>query len=301
MTNEEIIEKISIGHGDKQQLLLQLYEQNKPLIRKVIRPYLRKHAAMDEDDLMQEAYFGVIEAAEHYDQDKGMMFSSYMIYWIRAAVNRPFYSMSRADSMPEHMVQRMVSYNRTVAQYRQQTGTDPPDNVLRHELKISQEQLEQIRQFNQRGHTASLSDIVPGTDGVTVADMIQDPDDIINELCEELDSHTNAAALWAEVDELDPRQAQAIRTYFQGGLSVREVADQLQITQGKARAAINKGCQKLARKRSVRQIARDYGYSSFDLFGGGFRTFLHSGTSNVESAVIWKLEGYETEDSADSY
>ena len=297
MTNEEIIEKIRIGHGDKQQLLLQLYEQNRPLIEKTIRPYLRKHAAMAEADLMQEAFFGIVEAADHFNPNKGALFASYMKYWIKAAVNRPFYSMSRTDRMPEHMVQRLIDYNRILTQYRQQNGADPSDRVLRTKLHLSQKQLEQLRQFDQRGRVLSLSYPMPGAEDLTIGDVIPDRSDKINDLCDQIDAERDAAELWAEVDQLDPRQAQAIRTRFQGDLSVREVADQMQLTPGKVRDAIDRGCRKLARKRTVRRIARDHGYSSIDLFGGGLQSFLQSGTSNVESAVIWKLEGNETVDS----
>ena len=290
MTNEQLIEKIRTSQDDKQELLLQLYEQNKPLIRKVIQPYLRKHAAMDEDDLMQEAYFGIIEAADHYDQNKGALFATYMTYWIRAAVNRPFYSMSRTERMPENMVQRLIDYNRILTQYRQQNGADPSDRVFRTKLHLSQKQLEQLRQVDHRGQVLSLSEPMPGVEDLTLGDVIPDRTDRINDLCDRLDNERDAVALWAEVDKLDPRQAQMIRTRFQDDLSVREVADQMQLTQGKVRDGIDRGCRKLSRKRIVRRIAREHGFSSYDLFGGSLGRFRNTGFSSVEWAVIRQLE-----------
>lgn len=290
MTNEQLIEKIRTSQGDKQELLLQLYEQNRPLIGKVIQPYLQKHAAMDEDDLMQEAYFGIIEAADHYDQNKGALFATYMTYWIKAAVNRPFYSMSRTERMPEHMVQRLIDHNRILTRYRQQTGTDPSDAVLRKELQLSQDQLERLKQIDHRGQVLSLSELMPGTEDLTLGDVIPDRTDKISDLCDRIDAERDAEELWAEVDQLDPRQAQMIRTRFQGDLSVREVADQMQLTQGKVRDGIDRGCRKLARKRKVRRIAREHGFSSCDLFGGSLGRFRNTGFSSVEWAVIRQLE-----------
>lgn len=291
MTNEELIEQIRFSQGDKQELLLQLYEQNKQLISKVIKPYLHRHAAMDENDLLQEAYFGICEAVEHYDPDKGA-FSTYMTHWIKASVNRPFYRMSRADSVPEHMVQKMISYNRIATQYRQQTGTDPPDYIFRINLQLSQEQLERLRKINDRGQAASLSDLIPGTDGVTIADMIPDQTDMINDLCDDLDAERDAAELWHEVDQLDPRQAQVLRIRCQDNLTVREIADQMQLTPGKVNDAIKRGCQKLARKKTIRRIAKERGFlSTNDMFGGGLKQYLHTGTSCVEKAVIRKMDG----------
>lgn len=295
MTNEQLIEQLRTSQDDKQRILLELYEQNKPLIRKVIQPYLRKHAAMDEDDLMQEAYFGVIEAADHY-QNKGALFATYMTYWIRAAVNRPFYSMSRAERMPEHMVQRLIDYHRILTQYRQQNGADPSDRVFRTKLHLSQKQLEQLRQFDHRGQVLSLSEPMPGIEDLTLGDVIPDRTDKISDLCDQIDNERDAAELWAEVDQLDPRQAQMIRTRFQGDLSVREVAERMQLSQGKIRDGIDRGCRKLSRKRIVRRIGKDHGFlSTSDLFGGGLQRFLNTGESCVEHAVIRKLDDdYQT-------
>lgn len=288
-TNEDLIRQLRRGQGDRQQIMLQLYEQNQGLIFRVIKPYLG-HGRADEEDLMQTAFIGLWEAVQHYDPDGGASFASYMPYWIKAVVNRSYHNMSHAERIPAHMQQKMVAYNRIVAQHRIQTGVAPTDSVLRSKLNMSQDQLERLRQAMRQDATVSLSDPVPGMEDVTVADMVQDQTDMINDLCDRLDYETDAAELWAAVDALNERQAGAIRIKFQGNLPVREVAEQMQLTPGQVNDAISRGCSKLRRKASVKRIALEHGYPSCDLYSGGLQKYLCTGMSCVESSVIRRLD-----------
>lgn len=288
-TNEDLIDQLRRGRGDRQQIMLQLYKQNHGLIFQVVRPYLG-HGKADEDDLMQTAFIGLWEAVQHYDPDSETSFASYMPYWIKAVVNRSYHSMSHAEKIPVHMQQKMVTYNRIVAQYRMQTGAAPADYVLRSKLNMSQDQLERLRQTMMQDAAISLSAPVPGAEDVTVAGMIPDHTDMISDLCDRLDYEADAAALWAAVDTLNERQAGAIRIKFQGNLPVREVAEQMQLTPGQVNDAISRGCSKLRRKASIKRIARDHGYSSSDLYSGGLQRYLHTGMSCVESSVIRRLD-----------
>lgn len=294
MSNEDLLEQLRRGQGDRQQIMLQLYEQNQGLIFRVIKPYLG-HGSADEEDLMQTAFIGLWEAVQHYDPDGGASFASYMPYWIKAVVNRSYHSMSHAERIPAHMQQKMVTYNRIVAQYRMQTGAAPTDYVLRSKLKMSQDQLERLRQAMIQDAAVSLSDPVPGAEDVTIADMIQDHTDMINDLCDRLDYETDAAALWAAVDSLNERQARAIRIKYQDNLTVQEVADQMGITKAQAVRKIEQGCKKLKKSKKIKQIANDYGYSTSDLYGGNLSMFRITGFSGVESAVLRKLERAEKE------
>ena len=142
-----------------------------------------------------------------------------------------------------------------------------------------------------QARTISLSVPFPNTDGVTLEDVIPDNTDQIGRLCDQIDAELDAAVLWGEVDKLADRQAESIRIKYQDNISTAEVAHRMQLTQGQARDAIERGCRKLARKRVIRRIARERGYSSNDLFGCGLSRFRHNG-SGIENVVIKRLEGF---------
>lgn len=290
MTNEEIIEQLQTNQGNRQQLLMQLYSQNHGVIMQVIRPYIG-HAGNDEDDCLQNAFLGLCTAAERFDPTRGVMFASYLPYWIRCEVSRSAHTMRYAKRLPEYLQQRMRDYDRFVTEYHKRHGTAPPEWAIRYELQLSKEQLNQLQQVIDQARTVSLETPIANTDGVILADTIPDDRDQIGRLCDQIDNELDAAVLWAEVDKLADRQAESIRIKYQDNLSVREVAERMQLTQGQIRDAIDRGCRKLSRKRVIRQIAKEYGYSSNDLFGCGLSRFRQNGSS-IENTVIKRLEGF---------
>lgn len=84
MTNEELVKRIRGGSlvSDSMQLL---YERNLPLIKQCIKPYA---AYEPMEDLLQESYFGLYEAVQHYETSENVLFMTYAPYWIRQAVIR---------------------------------------------------------------------------------------------------------------------------------------------------------------------------------------------------------------------
>jgi len=83
MTNEQIVTEIRNGYSvtDNMQLL---YESNLPLIKKFIKPFA---AYEPMEDLLQESYFGLWKAVQHYETSENVRFMSYAEYWIRQSVN----------------------------------------------------------------------------------------------------------------------------------------------------------------------------------------------------------------------
>ena len=63
MTNEQIVEEIRNGYSATDNMQL-LYEKNLPLIKKFIKPYT---AYENQEDLLQESYFGLWEAVKRYE------------------------------------------------------------------------------------------------------------------------------------------------------------------------------------------------------------------------------------------
>ena len=84
MTNEQIVEKIRCGYSvtDNMQLL---YEKNMPLIKRIVKPYT---AYENMEDLLQEAYFGLWEAVQHYETSENVLFMTYAGYWLRQVIQR---------------------------------------------------------------------------------------------------------------------------------------------------------------------------------------------------------------------
>lgn len=82
MSNEDLVLMIQ-RNEDKARHLGELYEQNRGIIAIIAKRY-SEYAEIE--DLMQESFFGLSEAAARWDPEAGTRFISYASYWIRAAI-----------------------------------------------------------------------------------------------------------------------------------------------------------------------------------------------------------------------
>lgn len=88
MTNEELVQEYQ--NGDH-KALDQLLEDNKGMVYLIARKYQGYCiATLDIEDLIQEGYLGLMEAAERYDfnNSKKAMFMTYALFWIRQKISR---------------------------------------------------------------------------------------------------------------------------------------------------------------------------------------------------------------------
>ncbi len=88
MSNEELALKIQAGETE---YMLDLWEAVRPLLAKLVQPYLERAARMqyDMDDLLQESYFALEGAVQAYDRDKGFAFTTYLNYQVAKVMRQP--------------------------------------------------------------------------------------------------------------------------------------------------------------------------------------------------------------------
>lgn len=81
MSNEELVKQYREGN---KEALSELIEQNIKIIYKLIKKFKRCGTCIDKDDLLQEAYIGIMEATDKYDFDnpKKAKFITYAVYHI---------------------------------------------------------------------------------------------------------------------------------------------------------------------------------------------------------------------------
>ena len=289
MSNEELVGRIQRGEGDTAELMQELYAQNRGLIYKTVQPYATKNGNSIED-LMQDAYLAMNEAVQRYEPDKGASFATYLPYWLKQTARGSQQSTDALMRLPAYLRNRVQSYQRACAAYESECGQAAPDSYIRRTLDLSQDQLDNLRDVIRKSGTRSLSEPVPGFEGLTLGDAIADDRDLIGDICDDLDRQQAAADLWGAVDKLPNTQADAIRIRFADGMSVRQTAEQLQITEGQARGAIDQGLRKLQKSAAVRRAADTYEYWTSELYCGSLGRFRHEGSA-IEAAVIRKLEG----------
>jgi RNA polymerase primary sigma factor len=84
-------------------------------------------------DLINEGNFGLIRAAEKFDETKGFKFISFAVWWIRQAILEAVSQQSRMIRLPNNQIGMMSRVNRTIAALEQTEERLPtPEELAGH-------------------------------------------------------------------------------------------------------------------------------------------------------------------------
>lgn len=275
MTNEEIVQEIQKGNNI-QGYMGELYLNNKRFIYGIAKKYVSKK--YDIDDLMQEAYFGLAEAAKKFDIEHGITFLTYAGFYIERYIRVYFYyHSSDCYRIPIWMVQLMGQYKKFCSDYRNQYDKEPSDQEIMDELDIDENKLMHIQRCIFESITPSLDSIVPGTDGMTVAETIADGYDLEADVIEQMEFK----ALWNEVDSLGTETSKVIKDRYIQDKTQDVIADELQVPKSKVISLERKAKEALRINKKVRQIAKYYDYNcglAYNYKVGRFKSTMISST-----------------------
>ena len=141
MTNEQIVSQVKKGISVTENMQL-LYEKNLSLIKKFIRPYIHYES---EEDLLQEAYFGLWEAVQHYESSEKVLFMTYAQYWVRQSVQRYMENNSFAIRIPSAYRQKISRYKKAVQELKQDLGRMPTDDEISEYSLLPTSVIQKIR------------------------------------------------------------------------------------------------------------------------------------------------------------
>jgi len=93
-------------------------------------------ATLKLDDLIQEGYMGIMEAAERFNPEKGFRFSTYATHWIRQRIVRSIAESSRTIRLPIHVQTIIRNMHKKSKELEATTGRRPSTPELAHELGV---------------------------------------------------------------------------------------------------------------------------------------------------------------------
>jgi RNA polymerase primary sigma factor len=128
----------------------QMIESNLRLVVKIAKRYQGR--GIDMDDLIAEGNLGLMHAAEYYDPEVGVRFSTYCQYWIKQSIDRLIRNCGKSIRIPSYMHQMVRNWNKAARELECQTGTTPTPEEIAERLGLSPAKLkhivEAIRIFN---------------------------------------------------------------------------------------------------------------------------------------------------------
>lgn len=287
-TNEELVAEYQAGNIT---VLEQLYLQNSGMIEKIIRRY----STTDElDDLRQESFFGIAKAADLWKPERESVFTTYAVYWIRAAISRYIDNCSGAVRLPSYKRVLIRRYHRAVNSYRVRFGRDPSNTELCAALDITKGQLKELKKDAQAARIRSTSEPIGGEDDdLTLEDTLAAAGDPIEEALERMQHEQLSAELWSCVDDLEPRESAVIRSRYgkEQALTLKECGENLGVSVERVRQVEAAALRKLRKPRYTKRLLPylDEGTAHrWSLSGTGFGTFNRYGS--VQERAMMRLE-----------
>lgn len=245
MSNEELVQFIRQG-TDPADNMGQLYIQNQGIIFSVVKKY--RYACQSDhngtpiiemDELMHEAYFGLVRAVESYDAGQGVLFMSYASHWIGQAVKRYLDNCGSVIRVPVHTQEKVYQYNRVTSYFIQHYNREPSIKEYSKWMNLSIKSVTRLQNFMFQSKIKSFdaSFLDNDSEELTLVDTVASEIDIESEIIEKVSNEDLQNRLWDMVKNVlkDNRMNNAIVYRFKERLSLRETGERLGITTEAAR------------------------------------------------------------------
>ena len=203
-----------------------LVRGNLRLVRHIVRRIAaRVPAHVDGDELMAAGYEGLLRAADRFDPDRGVAFSTFAACAIRGAVMDALRDM---DPLARPTRQRVQAVERAEADLAQRYGGAVPPEALAAQLGLTEDDVLDALHMRRAADAVSIDD--ERGDG-TLRHLLADPktEDAAGRLLLE----EAIAIVREEVLELPEADRRVILLYYGDGLLLREIAKLLRVTEGR--------------------------------------------------------------------
>ena len=121
---------------------------------------------MAEEDLVQEGYIGLLRAARRFDPDRGIRFTTYARWWVRAQMTRALETAGRMVRLPGGAVEQLRNLQRAIERL-DRSGISYQLEDVAAEIGIDARRAELLL-----SHRGTVSIDQPDEDGLKVGDRL---------------------------------------------------------------------------------------------------------------------------------
>ena len=214
-----LLERVRI-HGDM-QARDELVEMMLPLVRHIARSFAGRGEQLD--DLVQVGALGLIKAIDRFDLEREVRLSTFASPTIAGEIKRHFRDKTWSLRTPRDLQELYAKLRLRTADFEATHGRAPTIAELAEATGHAEEQVLDAMAAGSNMRTASL-DTPLDENSQTVGDVIGSAD-----------AGFDQAEARADVEEglkkLDPREQRIIALHFAGGLTQREIAAEVGISQ----------------------------------------------------------------------
>jgi len=252
--DQEVELAVRIKDGDE-LALHQMVRANLRFVVSVAKRYQGQGLTLS--DLINEGNYGLIKAAQRFDETRGFKFISYAVWWIRQAILQALAEQSRVVRLPLNRIGTISKIRKATARLAQLHERTPNVEELAAELDLKPEKIRDALKHTAR-HLSMDAPFNAEEDNnlldVLANEMDLPPDDSL--ISESLKKDIERA-----LAHLQPREAEITRLYFGIGrenpMTLEEIGQQFELTRERVRQIKEKALRKL-RQRGRREGLRTH-------------------------------------------
>ena len=283
ISNEKLVLLI-LYKIDVKKNLERLYMQNMPLIKRWVRPYT---TTIETEDLIQEAYFGLVNAVEKYDPSKGYRFTSFAYWDVINSIHRYYENNGRLIRIPTQMLSLMSKYRKFKESYSNSNGQEPSKRDYMDHLNISNSQFcELVKCINEMDCISIDAPIGDEENNKTIADNIPDSFNLEDTMI----SNQLEAGLWAAVDQLEDKMGNIVIQRYKLQKSQKRLAVENNLSRTRIGQIERVALKTLSKRKEIIDIASWFGYDSITSYKYGVQRFKDSRMSSTEYIALRNIE-----------
>lgn len=209
----------------------QLILQYSPLVKYVAgRVAVGMPPHVEVSDLVSYGIFGLMDAIEKFDPERGYKFETYAISRIRGSI---IDELRANDWVPRSVRSKASRIQNAVTRLQAELQRSPTEEEIAQELEISMEELGDMLSATSYTSMVALDQLLDvGEDsGVRLVDTIED--DSVPSPDESLDDQELKARLRETIQRLPEREQTVLALYYFEGLTLRQVGDILGVTESR--------------------------------------------------------------------
>ncbi|HNX58064.1 MAG TPA: RNA polymerase sigma factor WhiG [Spirochaetota bacterium] len=229
---DDLWRKLVKSKGQEMELRDYFVMKYSPLVKYVAgKVSMGMPQSIEFDDLVSYGTFGLIDAINKYDPDRGIKFKTYAMTRIRGAI---FDELRSIDWIPRSIRQQAKKIEQAIAELENKLCRTVEDEEIAHELGISSDEFQNVLSKVSGTSMLSLNDIWflgDDSDELSILETLEAPDnmnpDVLIEKEEIKDFIVDA------IKKLPDKERKVIVLYYYEDLTLKEIGQVLDVTESR--------------------------------------------------------------------
>ena len=243
ITAEEEVELAQKIKRDDQRALEKLVNANLRFVVSVAKQY--QNQGLTLPDLINEGNFGLVKAAQRFDETRGFKFISYAVWWIRQSILQALAEQSRVVRLPLNKIGSINKINKTFSYLEQAHERPPSAEEIAEELGLSVSEVKQSLK-NAGKHISMDAPFAEGEDS-NLYDVISASETPMPD--SELVKESIREEIGRVLETLSEREADVVKLYYGIGqsstMTLDEIGNTFDLTRERVRQIREKAIRKL--------------------------------------------------------